>query len=91
MTKGLLIIVIVFTVISIVHFFSVRTMKVDESKKSNYKKFFWYFYGLLMCLTALINLIEKSEWNIIFIIQLSLGTLIILVYFLGKIEIKNPT
>ena len=91
MTKGLLIIVIVFTVISIVHFFSVRMMIVDESKKSNYKKFFWYFYGLLMCLTALINLIEKSEWNIIFIIQLSLGTLIILLNFLGKIEIKNPT
>jgi hypothetical protein len=44
-----------------------------------------------MCVTGLVNLIEKSEWNIIFIIQLSLGILIILFNFLGKLEIKNPT
>ena len=46
-------------------------MKIDESKKSNYRKIFWYFYGILMCVTGLVNLIENTEWNIIFIIQLS--------------------
>ena len=91
MTKGLLILVIVFTVIAILNFFSIRMMKIDESKKSNYRKIFWYFYGILMCVTGLVNLIEKSEWNIIFIIQLSLGILIILFNFLGKLVIKNLT
>ena len=38
MTKGLLILVIVFTVIAILNFFSIRMMKIDESKKSNYRK-----------------------------------------------------
>jgi|TARA_B110000116_G_scaffold114070_1_gene99133 lipid-A-disaccharide synthase-like uncharacterized protein len=91
MTKALLILVIVFTIIEILHFFLMKIIKSAESKKSNYRKLFWYFYGILMSVTGLVNLIEKSEWNIIFIIQLSLGILIITLNFLRKIETKNPT
>ena len=60
MGKGLLILSIVFIVIAMIHFFSNRMMNLEDSKKSKYRKVFWYFYGVFFFLSGLINLLEKQ-------------------------------
>ena len=47
MTKGLLILFFVILTIAIIHFCSLRMMRVSEEKKWKYKKVFWYIYGFL--------------------------------------------
>ncbi|MDA9056606.1 hypothetical protein N9K49_02005 [Flavobacteriaceae bacterium] len=89
MGKGLLILSIVFIVIAMIHFLSNRMMNLEDSKKSKYRKVFWYFYGVFFFLSGLINLLEKREWNLIFIFQLILGIVIIILNALGKIETKE--
>jgi|TARA_B110000967_G_scaffold67261_1_gene69554 hypothetical protein len=89
MGKGLLILSIVFIVIAMIHFLSNRMMKLEGSKKSKYRNVFWYFYGIFFFLSGLINLIEKLEWNVVFIFQIILGIVIIILNALGKIETKE--
>ena len=89
MGKGLLILSIVFIVIAMIHFLSNRMMKLEGSKKSKYRNVFWYFYGIYFFLSGLINLIEKLEWNVVFIFQIILGIVIIILNALGKIETKE--
>lgn len=88
MGKGLIIMLIVFVVIGILHFFSMRMMKVSESKKSKIRKVFWYLYGVVFTLSGLVNTIEKEELNFIFLTQMIVGLLFIILNFLGKIETK---
>ena len=89
MGKGLLILSIVFIVMAMIHFLSNRMMKLEGSKKSKYRNVFWYFYGIFFFLSGLINLIEKLEWNVVFIFQIILGIVIIILNALGKIETKE--
>ena len=72
-----------------IHFLSNRMMKLEGSKKSKYRNVFWYFYGIFFFLSGLINLIEKLEWNVVFIFQIILGIVIIILNALGKIETKE--
>jgi len=88
MEKGILILLIVFVSVGILHFISMKMMKISESKKSHYRKFFWYFYGVLFTFSGLINLIGKEELNFIFLIQMFVGISVIILNFLGKIETK---
>ncbi|MDA8589319.1 hypothetical protein N9L00_03790 [Flavobacteriaceae bacterium] len=37
-------------------------MKLSETKKTHFRKFFWYFYGIIFMLSGGINLIEKGEF-----------------------------
>ena len=84
MEKGSIIFLIVFISIAIVHFISIRMIDVAESKKSHYRKVFWYFYGIVFSLSGLINLIEKEELSFIFLLQVIIGILMIVLNFLGK-------
>ena len=44
MTKGLLIFFIVLIVIAIIHFVSLRMVRVAKEKKWKYRKVFWYIW-----------------------------------------------
>ncbi|MDX5586578.1 MAG: hypothetical protein QNK20_16950 [Aureibaculum sp.] len=88
MGKGFVILLIVFVCVGIVHFISMRMMKVSEDKKQKIRKVLWYIYGVILIISGLINLIEKQELNFIFLIQMVLGTGVIILNILGKIETK---
>ena len=91
MEKGLVILFIVFVSIAILHFISIRMIRVAESKKAHYRKVFWYFYGIAFSLSGIINLIEKETLNFVFLLQSIIGIVMIALNFMGKIETKNPT
>lgn len=91
MEKGILILVSVLVVVALINFSVIRLLKVDEEKKAHYLKVFWYFYGVLFSISGLINLLEKNEFNLIFLLQLVGGITILVLNFFGKIETKNPT
>lgn len=50
MTKGLLVFFIVLVVIAIIHFVSLRMVRVAEEQKWKYRKVFWYIYGFLFAI-----------------------------------------
>ena len=56
MPKGLLIFFIVLTVIAIIHFISLRMIRLAEEKKWKYRKVFWYFYGSLFAVSGFVNM-----------------------------------
>ena len=87
MEKGFLILIGTFVGVGILHFISMRTMKLSETKKTHLRKFFWYFYGIIFMLSGGINLIEKSD--IVWITQFIIGLFTIILNLLGKIETKT--
>ena len=89
MEKGFLILIIVFFVVGVLHFVSMRTIKLSESKKTRFRKFFWYFYGIIFMLSGGINLIEKGEFHWSFALQLIIGLVAVILNLLGKIETKT--
>ena len=86
MEKGFLILIGTFVVVGIVHFVSMRTTKLSETKKTHYRKFFWYFYGIIFMLSGGINIIEKGEFHWSFTLQFIMGLVTIILNLLGKIE-----
>lgn len=91
MEKGILILVSVLVVVALINFSVIRLLKVDEEKKAHYRKVFWYFYSVLFTISGLVNLLEKNEFNLIFLLQSVGGITILILNFFGKIETKNPT
>lgn len=91
MEKGVLIFMSVLAVVALINFGVIRLLKVAEEKKANYRKVFWYFYGVLISISGFVNLHEKNEFNLIFILELVVGITILVLNFFGKIETKNPT
>ena len=91
MEKGVLIFMSVLAVVALINFSVIYLMKVAGEKKANYRKVFWYFYGVLFSIIGFVNLHEKNEFNLIFILQLVVGITILVLNFFGKIETKNPT
>jgi uncharacterized membrane protein len=89
MEKGFLILIIIFFVVGVLHFVSMRTIKLSESKKTRFRKFFWYFYGIIFMLSGGINLIEKGEFHWSFTLQLIIGLVTVILNLLGKIETKT--
>ena len=87
MEKGFLILIGTFVVVGILHFVSMRTTKLSETKKTHYRKFFWYFYGIIFMLSGGINLIEKGD--IVWITQVIIGLVTVILNLLGKIETKT--
>ena len=70
MEKGFLILIMTFFVFGVLHFVSMRTIKLSESKKTHFRKFFWYFYGIIFMLSGRINLIENKEFHWSFTLRL---------------------
>jgi len=87
--KEFLILIRTFLVIGVVHFVSIRTSKLSEIKKSNYKKFFWYFYAIIFMLSGGVNLIEKGEFDWVLALQFIIGLVFVILNLLGKIETKS--
>lgn len=91
MTKGLLVFFIVLVVIAIIHFVSLRMVRVAEEQKWKYRKVFWYIYGFLFAISGFINMLPFEQIKPFAFIQFLCGILVLVLHFLGKIEIKNPT
>jgi len=89
MTKGLLILFTVFAVIALLNFSSLKLMKLEAVKKAKFRKVFFYFYGLFLIFTGVVNCIEQSELNIIFVIEILIGVVFLVGNYLGKLEEKK--
>jgi uncharacterized membrane protein len=89
MGKGFLILIGTFVIVGVIHFISIRTMKLSETKKTHYRKFFWYFYGIIFMMSGGINIIEKGAFHWTFSIQFLVGLIVIILNFIGKIETKT--
>jgi len=88
MGKGLLILLAVFSVIALLNYSSLKLMKLEGVKKAKFKKVFFYFYGLFLIFSGVVNCIEKSEIDFWFLINISLGVTILIATYLGKMEEK---
>ena len=86
MVKGLLIILGTIFVAAILNLVFIKMSKISEAKKIHYRKFFWYFYGIIFMLSGGINLIKKGD--IVWITQVIIGLVTVILNFLGKIEQK---
>ena len=89
MIKGVLIALIVFGLIAIIHFISLRVIQFDEEKKSRIRKIFWYVYGVLFIIIGLINMIEKEKFLFFSFFQSCCGLLFLILNYLGEIETKQ--
>ena len=89
MEKGFLILIGTFLVVGFLHFVSMRASKLSETKKSHYRKFYWYFLGIIYMLSGGINLIEKEEFHWIFALLVITGLITVILNLLGKIETKT--
>ena len=86
MIKGLLILFTVFAVVALINVSSLRLMKMEAVKKAKFRKVFFYFYGLFLIFTGILNCIEQSELNVIFIVEVICGIVLLIANYLGKIE-----
>jgi hypothetical protein len=86
MEKGLLILLGTFVVVGVIHFFSLKTMKISESTKTVYRKFFWYFYGGVFMISSAVNLFQGGALDWVFTLQFFTGLVIVILHLLGKIE-----
>ena len=89
MIIGILILLVTIVIVGIVHIFSMKTIKISESKKSHYRKSFWYLYGIILLLSGGTNLVAKGDFYWSFSIKFLLGLLIIILNFLNKIESRT--
>lgn len=89
MIKGLLILFTVFAAIALLNFSSLRLMKLEAVKKAKFRKGFFYFYGLFLILSGVVNCVEKSELNIVFVVEILIGLVFIITNYLGKLEAPN--
>ncbi len=88
---GILILLGTFVVVGILHFISIKTMKLSETKKTHYRKVFWYLYGIIFMIGGGINIIEKGAFHWSFTLQFIIGLITIILNLLRKIETKkNP-
>lgn len=83
---GLLILLGTFVVVGMIHFISMKMMKIPETKKTVYRNFFWYFYGIVLMFDGALNLIEKGAFYWSFTILFLVGLIIIILNLLRKIE-----
>jgi hypothetical protein len=89
MGKGFLILIVTFTVVGIINFVSMKMTKISETKKSSYRKVFWYFYGMFFLSSGVLNQLEKEAFSWIFSVEILVGLAILILNILGKIEKKS--
>ena len=60
--------ILTFIVVGLIHYISIKLLKISEVKKYKYRRLFWYFYSIIFILSGGINLIEKAEfyWSFFF-------------------------
>jgi uncharacterized membrane protein len=89
MRKGLLILILTFIIVGLIHYISIKSLKISEVKKYKYRRLFWYFYSIIFMLSGGINLMEKAEFYWSFFLQFLVGLIIFILNFLEKIEPKR--
>ena len=89
MGKGFLILIVTFIVVGITHLVSMKMTKISETKKSSYRKVFWYFYGMCFLSSGVVNQLEKEAFSWIFSVEILVGLAILILNILGKIEKKS--
>ena len=89
MGKGFLILIVTFTVVGIIYFVSMKMTKISETKKSSYRKVFWYFYGMFFLSSGVLNQLEKEAFSWVFSVEILVGLAILILNILGKIEKKS--
>lgn len=89
MGEGFLILIVTFIVVGITHLVSMKMTKISETKKSSYRKVFWYFYGMFFLSSGLVNQLEKEAFSWIFSVEILVGLAILIFNILGKIEKKS--
>lgn len=89
MGEGFLILIVTFIVVGIIHLVSMKMTKIPETKKSSYRKVFWYFYGMFFLSSGLVNQLEKEAFSWIFSVEILVGLAILIFNILGKIEKKS--
>ena len=89
MGKGFLILIVTFIVVGITHLVSMKMTKISETKKSSYRKVFWYFYGMFFLSSGVLNQLEKEAFSWIFSVEILVGLAILILNILGKIEKKS--
>ena len=88
MNKGLLITILTFIVVGLIHYISIKLLKISEVKKYKYRRL-GISYSVIFILSGGINLIEKAEFYWSFFLELLVGLIIFILNFLGKIESKK--
>ena len=66
-----------------------KMTKISETKKSSYRKVFWYFYGMFFLSSGVVNQLEKEALSWIFSVEILVGLAILILNILGKIEKKS--
>lgn len=89
MGKGLLIMIIVFAVVALLHIISLKMTRLNENKKRQFRKIFWYFYGVLFTAQGVVRMIEKERFIIISIIMCIVGLSSIVLNYYDKINPKT--
>lgn len=84
-----MILILTFIAVGLIHYISIKSLKISEVKKYKYRRLFWYFYSILFMLSGGINLIEKAEFYWSFFLQFLVGLIIFVLNFLEKIEPKK--
>lgn len=88
MAKGFFIMIVIFLLVGIAHFLSLRMEKISTKSKSKLRKMFWYFYGAYFLFYGIFRNIQDN-WNILGIIFILLSLLLLVMNFLGKIETRS--
>ena len=89
MLNEFLILIVTFIVVGITHLVSMKMTKISETKKSSYRKVFWYFYGMFFLSSGVVNQLEKEAFSWIFSVEILVGLAILILNILGKIEKKS--
>ena len=87
--KGIQIMIAIFILIAVAHFFSLKLVKAPERKKKRLRTFFFYAYGIFYMILGIIQS-TLAEINIIFpMLQILLGLVILILNYLGKLNPKS--
>lgn len=86
MFKGLSIILVVFLIIGILHFVTLRLLKLSKKKKRQFRKVFWYLYGLVFIVQGVLRMIELQAHSLLSLLMILCGLAVIILNFTGKID-----
>ena len=85
MEKGLLIMIFVFVIITIIHFVTLKIYKLSKLTRDNYRKKFFYFYGLYFFVYgASLNI--QNRFDLIGIGFIIIAVFVLYINYRGKID-----
>ena len=91
MVKGLIIFFAVLLCVGIVHWVSLRTMKISNVRAKKLRPIFWHFYGIFFLIFGLLNFFDPESSKALALIQAGIGLTVLILATTGKIneEVKE--